>query len=237
MCACKQKKSFFIEDILKDVKKKPYKNLSNEPTKPLICKKEAAKKEESSKYDIPKDKEQHNTEIEVNDDKFDTENVTCDYKVIKFNNRASDDGIKKFNDGNIAADAKFSNKNANYDQTKYSYGNIQKHNDHVKFNVISEVQSEIEFSKINLEHRRNTYPLYPMPMKANLPWQHKKEPIYNSIRLDPRQFSYYSDPLLNSGGLLRNQMALNRFVAHPYTIRQAYGFDRGKFISTYVYVR
>ncbi|KAJ0172413.1 hypothetical protein K1T71_012386 [Dendrolimus kikuchii] len=272
MCACKQKKSFFIEDILKDVKKKPYKNLSHEPTKPLVCSKnDAPKKDEPIKFNIPKDKEPQFNKYKVKDDEFNTENHPYDYEVTKYSNKASDDVLKKYNTEHITVDAKFNNEHTSFKQTDHGLDKLQKYEKHVisvqneiefsnvlkkyntehitadaKFNNehtsfkqtdhgldklqkydkhLTSVQNEIEFRKISLEHRRNTYPLYPMPIKANLSWQHKKDPMYNGIRLEPRQFSYYSDPMLNTG-LLRNQLALNRFVTHPYTIRQAYGFDR-----------
>ncbi|XP_030021295.2 homeobox protein Hox-A7 [Manduca sexta] len=141
MCACRQRKSFLIEDILQDVKKKPYKNLSQEPTKPLTC----------------------TTEVKEHRDD-DKDNTT-------------------------------------------------------KFNVICEVQNEMDFTKINLEQRRNTYPLQPTPIKANLPWTYRgKDPVY--------QISYYSEPMLNSNQILRNQLIANRYVTHPYTLRQTFGFDR-----------
>ncbi|XP_037301981.1 uncharacterized protein LOC119192257 [Manduca sexta] len=142
MCACRQRKSFLIEDILQDVKKKPYKRtLSQEPTKPLTC----------------------TTEVKEHRDD-DKDNTT-------------------------------------------------------KFNVICEVQNEMDFTKINLEQRRNTYPLQPTPIKANLPWTYRgKDPVY--------QISYYSEPMLNSNQILRNQLIANRYVTHPYPLRQTFGFDR-----------
>ncbi|XP_053615458.1 transcription factor LBX2-like [Plodia interpunctella] len=156
MCACRQKKSsFFIEDILQDTTKKPYnKNLSNEPTKPLIC--------NNSKTDEPINAEKD----EIND------------KVTKLK-------------------------------------------------VSREVHDELVWSKIKLEQRRNTYPLYPTPMKASVPWsQYRlKDPI--SYPVAPRHsFSYYSEPMLNSDQILRNHLAANRFVTHPFTIRQPYAFER-----------
>ncbi|KAL0868648.1 hypothetical protein ABMA27_008102 [Loxostege sticticalis] len=153
MCACRQKKSFFIEDILQDSAKKPYKNLSNEPTKPLTCN----TKPEPVKEEKP-----------VEDEKL------------------------------------------------------------TRFNVASEVQNEMLLNKINLEHRRNTYPIYPTPMKLNLPMApyRTKDPVTYPVELR-HSFSYYSDPMLNTDQMLRSQLAANRFVAHhPFTIRQSYGFDR-----------
>ncbi|XP_013186282.1 homeobox protein Hox-A7 [Amyelois transitella] len=153
MCACRQKKSsFFIEDILKDTTKKPYKNLSNEPSKPLVC----------------------NKPVEA----IDVEKDEVDDKVTKI---------------------------------EYS----------------REVHDELDWSNAKLEQRRNTYPLYPTPMKANIPWpQYRvKDPI--SYPVAPRHsFSYYSDPLLNTDQILRSQLAANRFVTHPFTIRQPYAFER-----------
>ncbi|KAL4717246.1 hypothetical protein ACJJTC_017133 [Scirpophaga incertulas] len=157
MCACRQKKSFFIEDILQDsTKNKTYKPLSQEPKQPLIC----TAREETLQDKSPK-----------------VPNVTSD---------------------NLT-----------------------------KFNVVCEVQKEIQLNKVNLEQRRNTYPLYPTPMKISMPWQpyRTKEPI--SYPVEPRPaFSYYSEPMLNTEQILRNQLIANRFVSHPYSVRQTYGFDR-----------
>lgn len=160
MCACRQKKSFLIEDILRDTtKKRPYKNLSHEPTKPLTCTKET------------------NVETEKGDKNDEPSKITS--KV---------------------------------------------HDNLMKFNVVTEVQHEIELSKVNLAIRRNTYPLYPTAVKPNYSWNYRKEPVGY---LEPRQFSYYSDPVLNTS-IIRNQLAANRFVSQPLSIHQAYGFDRGK---------
>ncbi|KAM3955335.1 uncharacterized protein ACR2FA_010760 [Aphomia sociella] len=163
MCACRQKKSFLIEDILQDTtKNKTYKNLSNEPSKPLVC-------NAPTKNIVVEDKERH---------------------------EKSDNGV---NDEKLT-----------------------------KFNVIREVQHEMELNKINLEQRRNTYPIYPMPLKANLSWTRyrAKDPV--SYPLQPRHssFSYYSDPMINTDQILRSQLAANRFASHPLTLRQTYGFDR-----------
>uniref|UniRef100_A0A2H1VXD5 SFRICE_036366 n=1 Tax=Spodoptera frugiperda TaxID=7108 RepID=A0A2H1VXD5_SPOFR len=167
MCACKQKRSFLIEDILNDVKKKPYKNLSQEPTLPLKCSGVKA-------VEVPKVQEVP--------------------KVTKIEEPVSENAIK--------SDVKY------------------------------EVPKDFDLSKVNLEHRRNTYPLYPTPIKANVPplsssvtWPHyrgKEAPGF----MERPPFSYYSDPMLNSNQILRSQLAANRFIPHPFTIRQAYGFDR-----------
>lgn len=157
MCACRQKKSFFIADILQDSTKKPYKNLSNEPTLPLKCnaKTEPAKQEEK-------------TPVQANDEKI------------------------------------------------------------TKFNVTCEVQKEMQLNKTNLEQRRNTFPIYPTPMKVNVPWPYRtKDPVGYPVEHRPA-FSYYSDSMLNSDQMFRNHLAANRFVSHPFTIRQAYGYDRGE---------
>lgn len=168
MCACKQKKSFFIEDILKDVKKRPYKNLSHEPTQPLRC--SSAKPAEITK----------------------AEEATCDEAPTE----------------------------------KLS-----------KIDVRFDVPKDLELAKVNLEQRRNTYPLYPTPIKANLSmspsvtWpQYRGKETGGFLERPP--FSYYSDPMLNSNQILRSQLAANRFLPHPFTIRQAYGFDRGKTAHT-----
>ncbi|XP_072933069.1 uncharacterized protein HHEX [Epargyreus clarus] len=142
MCACRQKKSFLIEDILSDAKKQTYKNVSG-PTQALTCRTEPV------------------NDVEVNEQQS-------------------------------------------------------------KFNVVTEVQTELEFAKINLEHRRNTYPLQPMALKAN-PWQYR----IKSYPMETRPpLSFYSEPMLNTEQILRNQLAANRFVSHPYSIRHPYGFDR-----------
>lgn len=165
MCACRQKKSFLIEDILKDVKKRPYKNLSQEPTQPLKC-----NSVKTSSVEMP--------------------------KMTKIDETATENASK----------------------VDYKY----------------EVPRDIELSKVNVDQRRNTYPLYPTPIKANVspmpssvtwPQYRGKEP---GAFLERPPFSYYSDPMLNTNQILRSQLAANRFVTHPFALRQAYGFDRGK---------
>lgn len=171
MCACKQKRSFLIEDILYDVKKKPYKNLSQEPTQPLKC-----------------------------------------------------NGVKPF----LVADVPQVQEMTKFEEPASDNAS--------KIDVKCEVPKDFDLSKVNLEHRRNTYPLYPTPIKANVP------PLSSSVTwpqfrgkeagfLERLPFSYYSDPMLNSNQILRSQLAANRFVSHPFTIRQAYGFDRGEFLT------
>ncbi|XP_026483183.2 hematopoietically-expressed homeobox protein hhex-like [Vanessa tameamea] len=149
MCACRQKKSFLIDDILNDTRK-PQKHLNNERKEPLRC----------------------------------------------------------------------SDKEETKSQSKHDERQA-------KFNVITEVQRELELTKmkVNLEQRRNTYPLYPTPIKANLPW-----PTYRmkaGYPIDTRHpMSFYSDHMLKSEQILRNQLAVNRFVSSPYSLRQPYAFDR-----------
>lgn len=94
-----------------------------------------------------------------------------------------------------------------------------------KFNVMTEVDRELELTrmKANLEQRRNTYPLYPTPIKANVPWPYKVK----SYPMEARHVSFYSDPMLKSDQILRNQLAVNRFMPTSYSLRQPYGFDRG----------
>ncbi|KOB73980.1 Uncharacterized protein OBRU01_10232 [Operophtera brumata] len=192
MCACRQKKSFLIEDILRDhTKKKPYKNLSNEPTKPLYCRKETNVKGV--------------TEIDRKDDE----------KLTKFTLPDVNGNLTKLN---VLSKVQYEN------QTRMNVVSEVQHENLTKFNVVSEVQHEIELSKVNLETRRNTYPLYPTAVKPNYPWNYRKEPVGY---LEPRQFNYYSDPILNTS-LMRSQLAANRFVSHPLSIRQAYGFDRDR---------
>lgn len=195
MCACRQKKSFLIEDILRDTtKKKPYKNLSNEPTKPLYCRKETNLQGVTEK-----------------NDRKDYEELTPKFTVPEVNRN-----LTKLN---VLSEIQHEK------QTKLNVVSEVQHENLSKFNVASEVQHEINLSKVNLETRRNTYPLYPTAMKPNYPWNYRKEPVGY---LEPRQFSYYSDPILNTS-LIRSQLAANRFVSHPLLIRQAYGFDRGKY--------
>uniref|UniRef100_A0A2A4K7S7 Homeobox domain-containing protein n=1 Tax=Heliothis virescens TaxID=7102 RepID=A0A2A4K7S7_HELVI len=167
MCACKQKRSFLIEDILKDVKQKPYKNLSQEPTLPLKC-----------------------------------------------------NGVKTVEVAKVQ------------EITKIEEPAIEKPAKDAKVDLTYDVPNEVDAIKVNLEHRRNTYPLYPTPIKANVPplssslnWpQYRGKEATGFMERPP--FSYYSEPMLNTSQILRTQLAANRFVPHPFTIRQAYGFDR-----------
>lgn len=93
-----------------------------------------------------------------------------------------------------------------------------------KLEVITEVDKELELAKINGSlDRRNTYPLYPTPVKANFPWPYRVK----GYPVETRNLSFYSDPMLKSDHILRNQLAVNRFVPTPY-LRQPYGYDRGK---------
>lgn len=94
-----------------------------------------------------------------------------------------------------------------------------------KFEVVSELDKELELAKINGSlDRRNTYPLYPMAIKANFPFPHRVK----GFPIETRHLSFYSDPLLKSDHILRNQLAVSKFVPTPYSLRQPYGFDRGK---------
>ncbi|XP_039760162.1 hematopoietically-expressed homeobox protein hhex-like [Pararge aegeria] len=96
-----------------------------------------------------------------------------------------------------------------------------------KLNVVTEVQRELEIVKlkVNLEQRRNTYPIYPTPIKANLPWTPYR--LKNSgYPMESRHpMSFFSDPMLKTEQILRNQLAVNRLVTNPYSLRQVYGFD------------
>ncbi|KPJ03443.1 PREDICTED: transcription factor LBX2-like [Papilio xuthus] len=140
MCACKHRKSFLIEDILKD-SKKPHRNLSNEPKQPLTC----------------------------------------------------------------------TSKAQPIDEVTTRLADVDK--------------SDIELSKVslNVEVRRNTYPLYPLPMKAGLPWPYRVKGSYSVESRPPP--SYYSEPAMTDH-LFRSQLAATRLMAHPYSIRHTYGFDR-----------
>lgn len=173
MCACRQKKSFLIKDILGEVavKNKIYK--STDSPKPQTCNR-ATKHAAVAVGDGTKDKNPKN-------------NVTLDEKAVRFN-------------------------------------------------VVCEVQKELDLNsaKVNLEQRRNTFPLYPTPVKANTGWSppafRMKDVV--SYPMEPRQsFSYFSDPMLNADQILRNQLATNSYLPHPYLLRQPLGFDRGE--STY----
>lgn len=102
-------------------------------------------------------------------------------------------------------------------------------------NFIDEVHKELESTKVNmnLEQRRNTYPLYPMPIKPGVAWpQYKMKAGYP---MDNRpSVNYYSEPVLKAEHILRNQLAATRYVAGPGPfLRQVYGFDRGKLAEYY----
>lgn len=175
MCACRQKKSFLIKDILDEVSalNKTYKNV--DINKPLTNNK-ATKHAAVAAGSGTKDKNPKN-------------NVTLDEKAIRFN-------------------------------------------------VVCEVQKELDLNsaKVNLEQRRNTYPLYPTPVKANTAWPvpaFRMKDVVN-YPMEPRQsFSYFSDPMLNADQILRNQLATNSYLPHPLLLRQPLGFDRGE--STFNY--
>ncbi|CAG4988682.1 unnamed protein product [Colias eurytheme] len=89
-----------------------------------------------------------------------------------------------------------------------------------KFSVITEVQRELGTSQamVNLEHRRNTYPLYPTPVKANFAWPYK-------LKSFEQRPGLYSEPVLNSDQILRSQLSMSRYVPAPYSVPQ-YNFDR-----------
>lgn len=102
-----------------------------------------------------------------------------------------------------------------------------------KFNVITEVQRELELTKmkVNLEQRRNTYPLYPTPIKANIPWPGYR--MKTGYPVDARcPMGLYSEQIIKSDQILRSQLAVNRFASNPYSLRQAYGYDRGQYKRT-----
>ncbi|KAI5644752.1 homeobox domain-containing protein [Phthorimaea operculella] len=81
--------------------------------------------------------------------------------------------------------------------------------------------------KGNLEQRRNTFPLYPTPLKANMQYPTYRMKETGVYPVDARHpFSYFSDPMLNTDQILRSQLAANGYMPHSYTIRQAYGLDR-----------
>lgn len=186
MCACRQKKSFLIADILGDTRKKPYKNLSHEPSKPLVCSKKAPETVYDSVATEPNNYEDYGKIIDTKSTILDTKSMALDTKS-KVDTKLED---------NLT-----------------------------RFNVIAEVQYEMDLSKVNLEHRRNTYPIHPTPVKPNYPWNYRGK---DSLGYMEPRMSYYSEQMLNTSQLLRSQLAANRFVSHPFAIRQSYGFDRGK---------
>lgn len=170
MCACRQKKSFFIKDILDEVSVKNKTYTITDSPKSLVC------------------------------------NRTPKHTAL-----AAGEGTKDKNPKN----------NAILDEKA------------VRFNVVCEVQKELDLNsaKVNLEQRRNTFPLYPTPVKANAGWSvpafRMKDVV--SYPMEPRHsFSYFSDPMLNADQILRNQLATNSYLPHPLLLRQPLGFDRGE---------
>lgn len=168
MCACRQKKSFLIKDIIGDVSVKNMSYKSNDYNKPVTCNRAA------KHTTAPAD--------EGTKDKNPTDNTTLDEKAVRFN-------------------------------------------------VVCEVQKELDLNstKINLE-RRNTFPLYPTPMKPSAGWPapaFRMKDVVN-YSLEPRHtFTYFSDPMLNADQILRSQLA-NSYLPHPLSLRQPLGFDRGE---------
>lgn len=92
------------------------------------------------------------------------------------------------------------------------------------------VQWEIDSSRVNLGSldQRITYPLHPTPIKAGIPWH------YRPKQSSPVEFTYYSEPVMDMNHILRSQLAATRLVPHPYGVRETYGFDRGKSMTTKV---
>lgn len=172
MCACRQKKSFLIKDILGEVSVKNNTYKSNDYPKPLSCNR-ATKHATIATGDATKDK---NTKT----------NTIHDEKAVKFN-------------------------------------------------VVCEVQKELDLNstKVNLEQRRNTFPLYPTPVKANPSWPVPAFRLKDvSYPMEPRHsFSYFSDPMLNADQILRNQLATSSYLPHHLLLRQPMGFDRGEIQS------
>ncbi|XP_045454567.1 hematopoietically-expressed homeobox protein hhex-like [Melitaea cinxia] len=88
-----------------------------------------------------------------------------------------------------------------------------------------EMELELTKIKVNLEQRRNTYPLYPTPIKANIPWPGYR--MKTGYPVDSRcPMGLYSEQIIKSDQILRSQLAVNRFASNPYSLRQAYGYDR-----------
>ncbi|CAK1545787.1 unnamed protein product [Leptosia nina] len=89
-----------------------------------------------------------------------------------------------------------------------------------RYSELSVVQRELEATKldVNIEQRRNTYPIYPTPIKPSYPWSYKTKGF--------EQRPLYSEPILNSE-MLRSQLSMSRFGAPaPFSLRPPYSFDR-----------
>ncbi|CAH2242889.1 jg14459 [Pararge aegeria aegeria] len=234
MCACKQKRaSFLIEDILCETK--PHKHLSHEPLESLTCSKkpevfgicavttpviEFANQNVASK--TPKVANTDNKGFSIAN-LASSEPGSCK----GLTSLATEDGCKfsisKLTTGDFGKDCSTS-KNATHSSNPNRNEELI-----TKLNVVTEVQRELEIVKlkVNLEQRRNTYPIYPTPIKANLPWTPYR--LKNSgYPMESRHpMSFYSDPMLKTEQILRNQLAVNRLVTNPYSLRQVYGFDGG----------
>ncbi|CAH2095002.1 unnamed protein product [Euphydryas editha] len=132
----------------------------------------------------------------------------------------SDSGKSSKNVINIAQPA---SRRSDYDTKPISKYDEMK----TKFNVMTEVQRELELTKmkVNLEQRRNTYPLYPTPIKANMPWPAYRMKTGYPVETRP-PMNLYNEHMMKTDQILRSQLAVNRFASSPYSLRQAYGYDR-----------
>ncbi|XP_068619831.1 homeobox protein DBX1-A [Battus philenor] len=88
---------------------------------------------------------------------------------------------------------------------------------------VTERQAEADITKINGD-ARSAFPVYPMPIKAGIPWTPYR--VKGNYPLEAKHpFNYYSEPVMNSDQILRSQLA-GRLVPHPYSVQPTYGFDR-----------
>lgn len=198
MCACRQSKSFLIEDILKDI-----------TTKHKI----------QSKLDvITSDHTTDNVKTkERSDNKAPPQNVTFEFKAnLKCDDANCELKRNLQTKGKDIKVAKLEHKNGLDIESPKSYYNAQ---EEIKQNNM----------KANLDQRRNTYPLCPLPMKPSLPWPTYRLKESPSFPLDARHsFSLFTDHSLHNEQMLyRNQFAGNRFIPNPFTLRHPYGLDRG----------
>lgn len=219
MCACKQKRaSFLIEDILCETRS--YKHLRLEPLESNTCSKipeeDLLPNLESPNRDVSSTNAPKGT-IEDSPSKRLFDSKTSQETRSREGLKTED--VCKFSISKLtSADFGKSSTSKHTSTTDF-----KRNEDLTRFNV----QRELEMSlKANLEHRRNTLPLYPTPIKPNALWPpyRLKSPTYP---VDGRSMGFYSDPAMKSEQILRNQLAANRFMSNPYSLRQVYGFDRG----------
>ncbi|CAF4840588.1 unnamed protein product [Pieris macdunnoughi] len=81
-------------------------------------------------------------------------------------------------------------------------------------------------AELDIEHRRNPFPVYPTPIKPNYGWPYK-------LKSFERQPAVYSEPMFNSN-LLRGQLSWNRFATPrpaSFSLRLPYNFERASCCS------